>query len=109
MGRFHQVSITRKPYSIFVCYVGFTDSHPSRTGFSRTEPSAISCVTRDCAILSVTDLFVAIQVISLAATYGLYFIGSFMHFEPWHMFTSFIRELFRPGDLHELLAHAREL
>ncbi|KAG8773660.1 Chitin synthase, class 2, partial [Ceratobasidium sp. 428] len=29
-------------------------------------------------------------VISLAATYGLYFIGSFMHFEPWHMFTSFI-------------------
>jgi chitin synthase len=23
--------------------------------------------------------------ISVAATYGLYFIGSFMHFEPWHM------------------------
>ena len=33
-------------------------------------------------------------VISLAATYGLYFIGSFMHFEPWHMFTSFIQYLF---------------
>lgn len=24
-------------------------------------------------------------VISVAATYGLYFIGSFMHLEPWHM------------------------
>jgi cellulose synthase/poly-beta-1,6-N-acetylglucosamine synthase-like glycosyltransferase len=23
--------------------------------------------------------------ISVAATYGLYFIGSFMHMEPWHM------------------------
>ncbi|KAG8980899.1 Chitin synthase, class 2 [Tulasnella sp. JGI-2019a] len=30
--------------------------------------------------------------ISLLATYGLYFISSFMHFEPWHMFTSFLRE-----------------
>ena len=33
-------------------------------------------------------------VISLAATYGLYFIGSFMHFEPWHMFTSFLQYMF---------------
>lgn len=33
-------------------------------------------------------------VISLAATYGLYFIGSFMHFEPWHMFTCFIQYMF---------------
>lgn len=31
-------------------------------------------------------------VISLAATYGLYFFSSFLHFEPWHMFTSFLRE-----------------
>lgn len=50
-------------------------------------------------------------VISLAATYGafltensvyitnallsgLYFISSFMHFEPWHMFTSFAQYMF---------------
>ena len=33
-------------------------------------------------------------VISLAATYGLYFVASFMHFEPWHMFTSFIQYMF---------------
>ncbi|KAI0778781.1 chitin synthase [Trametes elegans] len=33
-------------------------------------------------------------VISLAATYGLYFFGSLIHFEPWHMFTSFIQYMF---------------
>lgn len=33
-------------------------------------------------------------VISLAATYGLYFVSSFMHLEPWHMFTSFIQYMF---------------
>ena len=33
-------------------------------------------------------------VISLVATYGLYLISSLMHFEPWHMFTSFIQYLF---------------
>jgi chitin synthase len=33
-------------------------------------------------------------VLALAATYGLCFFSSFLHFEPWHMFTSFIREPF---------------
>ncbi|KAF8578758.1 glycosyltransferase family 2 protein [Ramaria rubella] len=33
-------------------------------------------------------------VLSLAATYGLYFISSFMHLEPWHMFTSFLQYMF---------------
>ncbi|ORY52914.1 hypothetical protein BCR33DRAFT_675086 [Rhizoclosmatium globosum] len=32
-------------------------------------------------------------VMSLAATYGLYFISSFLYFEPWHMFTSFLQYL----------------
>ena len=30
-----------------------------------------------------------IIIIALAATYGLYFVASFMYFDPWHMFTSF--------------------
>ena len=30
-----------------------------------------------------------IIVIALAATFGLYFIASFMYLDPWHMFTSF--------------------
>jgi len=33
-------------------------------------------------------------VISLAATYGLYLVSSFLHFEPWHMFTSFLQYMF---------------
>lgn len=32
-------------------------------------------------------------LISLASTYLLYFISSFMFFEPWHMFTSFVQYL----------------
>ncbi|KAH8924728.1 glycosyltransferase family 2 protein [Atractiella rhizophila] len=33
-------------------------------------------------------------LISILATYGLYIASSFLHFEPWHMFTSFIQYLF---------------
>lgn len=32
-------------------------------------------------------------VIALAATYGLYFVASFLYFDPWHMFTSFLQYL----------------
>ncbi|RKP14839.1 chitin synthase-domain-containing protein [Piptocephalis cylindrospora] len=32
-------------------------------------------------------------VISLASTYGLYFVSSFLHLEPWHMITCFIQYL----------------
>ncbi|KAN0060386.1 Chitin synthase, class 2 [Thecaphora frezii] len=33
-------------------------------------------------------------VISLAATYVLYWVASIIHLEPWHMFTSFLQYLF---------------
>ncbi|KAM5535820.1 hypothetical protein V8D89_010438 [Ganoderma adspersum] len=46
-------------------------------------------------------------VISLAATYGLYFVASFMHFEPWHMFTSFIQYMFwLPSYVNILMMYA---
>ncbi|KAH9932014.1 chitin synthase [Epithele typhae] len=46
-------------------------------------------------------------VISLAATYGLYFIGSFIHFEPWHMFTSFLQYMFwLPSYVNILMMYA---
>ncbi|KAF2749734.1 glycosyltransferase family 2 protein [Sporormia fimetaria CBS 119925] len=32
---------------------------------------------------------VGIIIIALAATFGLYFVASFLYFDPWHMFTSF--------------------
>jgi len=45
--------------------------------------------------------------ISLLATYGLYFISSFMHFEPWHMFTSFFQYMFLlPSYVNILMLYA---
>ena len=35
-----------------------------------------------------------IIIIALAATFGLYFVASFMYLDPWHMFTSFPQYLF---------------
>lgn len=46
-------------------------------------------------------------VISLAATYGLYFFSSFIHLEPWHMFTSFLQYMFwLPSYVNILMTYA---
>ncbi|KLO11323.1 glycosyltransferase family 2 protein [Schizopora paradoxa] len=46
-------------------------------------------------------------VISLVATYGLYFIGSILYFEPWHMFTSFVQYMFYlPSYVNILMMYA---
>ncbi|KAK3830273.1 MAG: glycosyltransferase family 2 protein [Linnemannia gamsii] len=46
-------------------------------------------------------------VISLASTYGLYIISSLLHFEPWHMLTSFIPYLFLlPAYVNILMVYA---
>lgn len=46
-------------------------------------------------------------VISLASTYGLYFISSFLHFEPWHMFTCFLQYLLLlPAFVNILMVYA---
>lgn len=34
-----------------------------------------------------------IIIVALAATFGLYFVASFMYLDPWHMFTSFAQYL----------------
>jgi chitin synthase len=45
--------------------------------------------------------------IAVLATYGLYFISSFMHFEPWHMFTSFAQYMFLlPSYVNILMMYA---
>jgi len=47
------------------------------------------------------------MVVALLATYGMYFIASFMHFEPWHMFTSFIQYMFLlPSYVNILMMYA---
>ncbi|KAF8640859.1 hypothetical protein AX17_000507 [Amanita inopinata Kibby_2008] len=46
-------------------------------------------------------------VIAVLATYGLYFISSLMHFEPWHMFTSFTQYMFLlPSYVNILMMYA---
>ncbi|KAJ2311518.1 hypothetical protein H4R23_002662, partial [Coemansia sp. Cherry 401B] len=46
-------------------------------------------------------------IISMAATYGLYFLASFLYFEPWHMFTSFLQYmLWLPSSINILMVYA---
>ncbi|KAI8602167.1 glycosyltransferase family 2 protein [Dissophora ornata] len=46
-------------------------------------------------------------VISLVSTYGLYIISSLLHFEPWHMFTSFLPYMFLlPAYVNILMVYA---
>ncbi|KAI8319574.1 glycosyltransferase family 2 protein [Martensiomyces pterosporus] len=46
-------------------------------------------------------------VISMASTYGIYFVASFLYFEPWHMFTSFLQyTLWLPSSINILMVYA---
>ena len=48
-----------------------------------------------------------IIVIALAATFGLYFVASFMYMDPWHMFTSFGQYLvMMPSFINVLMVYA---
>jgi chitin synthase len=45
--------------------------------------------------------------VAVLATYGMYFIASFIHFEPWHMFTSFFQYMFLlPSYVNILMMYA---
>ncbi|KAJ2157787.1 hypothetical protein GGF46_004251 [Coemansia sp. RSA 552] len=46
-------------------------------------------------------------LVSVAATYVMYFVASFVYFEPWHMFTSFIQYmLWLPSSINILMVYA---
>ncbi|KAI8914752.1 chitin synthase-domain-containing protein [Powellomyces hirtus] len=46
-------------------------------------------------------------ILSLASTYGLYFIASILFMEPWHMITSFVQYLFlMPSFMNILMIYA---
>ncbi|KIV96692.1 chitin synthase 3 [Exophiala mesophila] len=48
-----------------------------------------------------------IVIIALAATFGLYFVASFLYLDPWHMFTSFIQYLLlMPSFINILMIYA---
>jgi len=46
-------------------------------------------------------------IVALAATFGLYFVASFMYWDPWHMFSSFIQYLLMmPSFVNVLMIYA---
>ena len=48
-----------------------------------------------------------IILVALAATFGLYFVASFMYLDPWHMFTSFFQYLvMMPSFINILMIYA---
>lgn len=58
---------------------------------NRTLENARADMNTASAILGNTTFLNVI--VSLSATYGLYFLASFLFFEPWHMFSSFFQYL----------------
>ena len=56
---------------------------------------AIQAIYNDHTKITVSLFFKNAQfrdlVVATASTYALYFISSFLYFEPWHMFTSFLQ------------------
>lgn len=49
---------------------------------------AVVCAIR--AAGNIQDQLFIRMIVSLAATYGIYFAASFLALDPWHMFTSFL-------------------
>ncbi|KAH7135139.1 chitin synthase-domain-containing protein [Dendryphion nanum] len=57
-----------------------------------TSPDAVSLDTSSAGAFAKSFFAsdgVGIIIIALAATFGLYFLASFLYMDPWHMFTSF--------------------
>jgi len=55
-----------------------------------TSPTSVELQTGDKFLESFfSSDGVGIIIIALAATFGLYYIASFLYLDPWHMFTSF--------------------
>ncbi|KAG0365075.1 Chitin synthase, class 1 [Gamsiella multidivaricata] len=64
--------------AIWLTYLGI--SHALASG-----ETTLSAVIKDPTFRNV--------ILSLASTYGLYFFGSILYLEPWHMITSFVQYL----------------
>jgi len=76
-----------------------------------TSPDSTDIVVNEGANEFVKSFFAStgpgIIIIALAATFGLYFVASFMYMDPWHMFTSFIQYLLlMPSFINILMIYA---
>ncbi|KAF2853088.1 glycosyltransferase family 2 protein [Plenodomus tracheiphilus IPT5] len=66
--------------SIYLVVQAFTNPSGQKLDTSSPEKFAASFFSSDG---------VGIIIIALAATFGLYYVASFLYMDPWHMFTSF--------------------
>lgn len=66
--------------SIYLVVQAFTNPSSSKLNTESPEKFAESFFSSDG---------VGIIIIALAATFGLYYVASFLYMDPWHMFTSF--------------------
>jgi chitin synthase len=66
--------------SMYLVAQAFTDPKSQKLDTDSTEDFVKSFFSSDG---------VGIIIIALAATFGLYFVASFLYLDPWHMFTSF--------------------
>lgn len=76
-----------------------------------TSPDTTDIVVNKGAAEFVDSFFAStgpgIILIALAATFGLYFVASFMYMDPWHMFTSFGQYLLlMPSFINILMIYA---
>ncbi|KAL0092812.1 glycosyltransferase family 2 protein [Phycomyces blakesleeanus] len=95
-------------FSVIMCYMMFASSWVIYKGIqnaSETIGWTNSLNTNVGLVFENTGL--RNMIVSLAATYGLYFVSSLLYGQPWHMFTSFLPYLLLlPGYVNILNIYA---
>ncbi|KAF9103772.1 Chitin synthase, class 1 [Mortierella sp. AM989] len=84
-------------FGLLMAYMLFGAVYMTITGIKKVQDQAVTIheeTGESLTSLYFKDAMFINTVISLASTYGLYFIASFLFLEPWHMFHSFLQYLF---------------
>ncbi|KAF9978360.1 Chitin synthase, class 1 [Actinomortierella ambigua] len=85
-------------FAVLMGYMLFGAGYMTVAGINQAKAAAEAAAAEGAGV-SMASLYLQNDmfrntVISLASTYGLYFFASFLFFEPWHMFHSFIQYMF---------------
>ncbi|OZJ05044.1 hypothetical protein BZG36_02133 [Bifiguratus adelaidae] len=82
-------------FGLVMCYMLFCSAWLTFSGVHRamSDPSWNPAASNSNAQLLLATPGFRDIIISLAATYGLYFCSSILWLDPWHMFTSFLQYL----------------
>ncbi|KAG0196219.1 Chitin synthase, class 1 [Mortierella sp. GBA30] len=82
-------------FALLMCYMLFGAIWMTISGIHKVQQDAAAHIGsgQSMASLYLQNSMFRSTVISLASTYGLYFLASFLFLDPWHMFHSFIQYL----------------